>query len=230
LQRYAVLLTTLIDEAEAGMTEAARALWRQRLLQVRWPFIRQELTALISETRQGAEHVKDVVGDLKTLARSSTVPEQVNPDVCVRSALTVLSHQLKHRTVVTPRLACTESVRMVRSQVTQLLINLVHNALESLPAQGGEIRIATHQGPGGTTISVEDNGPGIPAAVRERIFEPFYTTKEHGTGLGLAIAQQIAQAHAGRLECDSSPELRGARFILRFSGMPASGPLPVATA
>ena len=63
-------------------------------------------------------------------------------------------------------------------------------------------------------ISVEDDGPGIPAEERDRIFEAFYTTKEKGAGLGLAVAKKAAVAHGGRLELKDAP--KGCRFVLSF--------------
>jgi signal transduction histidine kinase len=64
-------------------------------------------------------------------------------------------------------------------------------------------------------LSVEDNGPGLPADIMPRLFEPFFTTKEQGTGLGLTIAFTLVEANAGRLEA-MPPEGSGARFVMRF--------------
>ena len=57
-------------------------------------------------------------------------------------------------------------------------------------------------------VSVDDNGPGIPAAERERIFRPFFTTKGRGTGLGLALVQKIIVTHNGRIQVASTPDGR----------------------
>jgi signal transduction histidine kinase len=64
-------------------------------------------------------------------------------------------------------------------------------------------------------LSVEDNGPGVPAEIMPRLFEPFFTTKEQGTGLGLTIAYTLVEANGGRLEA-RPPEGKGARFVMRF--------------
>jgi signal transduction histidine kinase len=63
---------------------------------------------------------------------------------------------------------------------------------------------------------VADQGPGIPAADREAIFAPFFTTKEHGTGLGLAIARQFAEAHRGRLFVEPNHTGRGASVVFQL--------------
>ena len=64
----------------------------------------------------------------------------------------------------------------------------------------------------------EDQGPGIAAADRERVFTPFFTTKEHGTGLGLAIAREFVEAHGGSLEVEGNG--RGTRFVMRLPSAP----------
>jgi len=64
-------------------------------------------------------------------------------------------------------------------------------------------------------VSVEDNGPGVPADIMPRLFEPFFTNKDQGTGLGLTIAFNLVEANGGRLEA-VAPEGNGARFVMRF--------------
>lgn len=100
-------------------------------------------------------------------------------------------------------------------QVSQVLLNLLNNAFDAVeksPRQ--QIHIAVKDLGGKVEISVKDSGPGIPAALRERIFQPFFTTKEvgRGTGLGLSVASGLIQAHAGRLAFESSGE--GTRFVI----------------
>jgi signal transduction histidine kinase len=88
-------------------------------------------------------------------------------------------------------------------RLSEVFTNLIHNALDATPADGiVEIKIE----PGGhdrIRVSVRNTGKGIPPELRERIFQPFFTTKSRGTGLGLAIARQIVEAHHGRLEVKS---------------------------
>jgi two-component system sensor histidine kinase PilS (NtrC family) len=103
-------------------------------------------------------------------------------------------------------------------QLRQVAWNLVANAGQACRGAGrpGTVRVACAPAPGGgATLSVEDDGPGIPPAELSRIFTPFFTTKAGGTGLGLAVVQRIADAHGGAVEVDSAPG-QGARFTVRL--------------
>ncbi len=82
-----------------------------------------------------------------------------------------------------------------------------------MPEREGVLRVEAKEGPGrgGWSITVEDNGEGIPREVREKIFEPFYTSKPAGTGLGLWVVGQLLALHGGRIEVGSEPG-RGTRM------------------
>lgn len=102
-------------------------------------------------------------------------------------------------------------------QLKQVLMNLLDNAAEATP-DGGEIRItgqvvADRAGNESVVIRVHDAGSGMPEDVRDRIFEPFFSTKEDGTGLGLCVAARIMTLHGGRLVLESSDE-QGTSFAV----------------
>jgi signal transduction histidine kinase len=87
-----------------------------------------------------------------------------------------------------------------REKLRRALLNLARNAVEASP-DGGVVELrAAPAGDGGATIEVLDRGPGLSADAREKLFRPFFTTKERGTGLGLALAKKVADAHGGELE------------------------------
>jgi signal transduction histidine kinase len=91
-----------------------------------------------------------------------------------------------------------------KNQLFQALLNLLENGVQSSP-QGGVVTIAFRTGDDGATIEVSDNGPGVKAEDKEKVFEPFFTRKEKGTGLGLAITKRIVEVHDGRIGlCESS--------------------------
>jgi two-component system NtrC family sensor kinase len=91
-------------------------------------------------------------------------------------------------------------------QLRQVLLNVVTNAVQAVD-RGGRVEIRIDGDPATVSVSVIDNGPGIPAEYIERIFEPFFTTKGEGegTGLGLAVSRGIVEKLGGRIEVDSRP-------------------------
>ncbi len=121
-----------------------------------------------------------------------------------------------------------------RDLLVQILLNLVKNAAEAAGPQGGEIALATafHHGvriavPGSKErvhlplqVSVRDDGPGIPEAVRATLFEPFVSTKRGGQGLGLALVAKLVADQGGLIECDSRPGRTVFRLLL---AMPPAG-------
>lgn len=109
------------------------------------------------------------------------------------------------------------AIRADRELLKLVLHNLLINGAQAM-AQQGEILVTTHQVDGWMELRITDTGPGIPAAVREHLFEPFYTTKHRGTGLGLATARRIIEAHQGTLELECPGE-GGTTAVVR---LPAS--------
>ena len=100
--------------------------------------------------------------------------------------------------------------------IRQALMNILMNAAQILKT-GGTVTVETGFSPdGGVQIAVNDDGPGIGPADRERIFEVFYSSRPGGTGLGLPIAARILQVHGGRIVVESGSGGRGARFVLRW--------------
>ncbi|MFO3797697.1 MAG: two-component system sensor histidine kinase NtrB, partial [Anaerolineales bacterium] len=104
------------------------------------------------------------------------------------------------------------------NQMKQVLLNLIHNAIQAMPT-GGDLTITTRQrereNHPWVVCYVKDSGVGIPAEMRDRIFEPFFTTRAHqgGTGLGLSISYNIGADHGGMLEVESEPQ-KGSCFSI----------------
>lgn len=102
------------------------------------------------------------------------------------------------------------------SQLNQVLVNLVVNAIQAMPG-GGVLKISTHELDDWVAFCVEDNGVGMPSRVLKRIFVPFFTTKDihEGTGLGLPVVHGIVTSHGGTIEVESVPG-RGSKFEVRL--------------
>ena len=110
-----------------------------------------------------------------------------------------------------------------RQLLKQALVNLVENAnLSASESEAAPVRVLLRLRPvdGGAEIAVEDNGPGVPEDRRERVFEPYETTRAHGTGLGLAIVKKLVEAHRGTIDVQST-EGAGTEFELVFPRDPA---------
>ena len=106
------------------------------------------------------------------------------------------------------------SLKLDQREITQMLVNLVNNALEATES-GGKVTIRTFSEDSSVVLAVSDQGRGIDAEIREKIGLPFVSTKDHGTGLGLAICYSVAQRHNAKISFDTGPE--GTTFFVRFS-------------
>jgi signal transduction histidine kinase len=108
-------------------------------------------------------------------------------------------------------------------------VNLIQNAYDAMGSRGGTLRLtaarANNANRAGVEVRIEDTGPGIPAELREQIFNPFVTTKKTGVGLGLSIVSRIIDGHHGTIRVEGDGEgsdQHGARFVVFFpEGAPA---------
>jgi signal transduction histidine kinase len=99
-------------------------------------------------------------------------------------------------------------------QLRQVFLNLVRNSREAMRG-GGTLKVASRALGNEVEVVFADSGEGMSGEVRERIFEPFFSTKDGGTGLGLAVSRQIVQAHGGSIACESG-EGGGTTFVIRL--------------
>ena len=118
-------------------------------------------------------------------------------------------------------------VRCPEESLRQVLLNLSLNALQAMDTSGGTLRIRIAPMDGHVVLAVEDTGPGIPLAERERVFHPFVTSKPEGTGLGLSVAARAVHGCSGTIDIEDAPG-RGARILIHLPQAPAcvDDPLP----
>jgi len=145
--------------------------------------------------------------------------QQVSPSVVVDMGLQLLEHRLKSYdvTVDVIRKHPLPEIQADPEQLKEVLVNLMINACEAME-QGGSIVIQEEEALAPTmgraaVIRLKDNGPGISESICDKIFQPFFSTKEEGTGLGLSIAFRIIEEHQGRLDVQSK-EGEGSTFII----------------
>lgn len=178
---------------------------------------RQDLEIVMRE----ANRARDVVRRLLDFARQSESTRARASLNEVIEDVVALSRHLIHTSGVTLQLDLEGSLPWVlvdANQMKQVLLNLVHNALQAMPS-GGEMRISTESalraGRDGIRVTVCDTGVGIPQEELARIFEPFYTTKgdQGGTGLGLSVTYGIITDHGGFIEVQSEPGA-GSKFTV----------------
>lgn len=175
------------------------------------------LGELLADAREGVERVHQIIHDLRVFARLDEA-ERKTVDVRegIESTLKILRHRFEERraTVVTD-LGDVPEIEVYPALLNQVIMNLLQNACDAVPAETGIIRISTRVRGNDLVIEVADNGPGVPVPLRERVFDPFFTTKEvgAGTGLGLSLSYQIVEKHGGSLVVGDAPE-GGALFTV----------------
>jgi signal transduction histidine kinase len=175
------------------------------------------LDSMIEGIREGAERARKIVRDLRVFARTEAdVWQAVDLHEELESSLTLVNHLLKERVTVHRTFGPLPSVECVRSQIDQVLLNLLANAAQAITGPGA-ITIETRVEDGCAVVAVSDSGPGIAPDVIGRIFDPFFTTKPvgEGTGLGLSISYEIVKKHRGEIRAESPPG-GGATFTVRL--------------
>ena len=171
----------------------------------------------LARVESAALHAREVVRKLLLFARQITPRAgQVAVNRLVQDVLAFLDARLREHaiTVATTLGADVPDIPGDESQIRQILLNLVVNAIHAME-RGGRLTLATACRGGEVLLTVGDTGPGISEAIREKIFLPFFTTKDvdRGTGLGLAVVHGIVKAHRGRIAVGGRPG-EGAEFTV----------------
>ncbi|HEX6717222.1 MAG TPA: ATP-binding protein [Pyrinomonadaceae bacterium] len=173
----------------------------------------RDLGLIVGETDRLSQSVTQL---LSFARKESATGQPLSVDELVRSVVDLFRATAKEQGIV---LGCEVKVdaELTGKSVSALrdaLSNLLLNALQATP-QGGRVELRAERSDGELIIDVQDSGAGVPADLRERIWEPFFTTRQRGTGLGLAIVRKRVQEVGGSASLDVSRNGRGALFQLR---------------
>ena len=167
-------------------------------------FLRQDLPALMEESKEGLERVRKIVQDLKDFSRVDSSQEWQWADLHrgLDSTLNVINNEIKYKADVIKEYGELPEVECLPSQLNQVFMNLLVNAAHAIGAdQRGTITLRSGCAGEQVWVEVTDSGSGIAPEHLKRIFDPFFTTKPvgKGTGLGLAISYGIVERHGGKL-------------------------------
>jgi PAS domain S-box-containing protein len=205
--------------AASGLESAALERARRIAEEIDWPYIRETMGRMIRRTREGVARVANIVANLRGLAR--TAPPRFEPALLcdlLDTALEMVQPRLKRaRIELSVERAALPKIACVPSQISQVMINLLVNAIQAMEAvpraEGHRLALRIWQERGWQVLEVRDTGVGIAPEAIDQLFDPFYTTKPlgEGTGLGLAISHGIVSGHGGRIEVESEPG-NGATF------------------
>ncbi|MBM4161088.1 MAG: HAMP domain-containing protein [Ignavibacteria bacterium] len=176
---------------------------------------REDVEVMVKETIR----CREIVKRLLDFARQTKPQKRLaNINALIDNIVLLVRNQASFRSIsIEKRLADQLPELLIDpDQIQQVFVNIILNAAEAM-AKGGKLEIASQPSRDGRSITVtfSDTGPGIPEPHRERIFDPFYTTKEHGTGLGLSISYGIIEQHGGTISVESTVG-KGSTFTIQL--------------
>lgn len=176
-------------------------------------FIKEDLESLFEETEEGIERIENITKSLKRFSRMDEASKTSKYDInkAIEDTILISKSQCPSHTEILLELSDIPLIECFANDINQVLLNMVINALQAQTEMGedfkGYLKIKTEIDKNNLVLSIEDNGPGIPAEIESKIYDPFFTTKEigKGTGLGLGICFNIINTkHNGTLWLDNS--------------------------
>jgi signal transduction histidine kinase/ActR/RegA family two-component response regulator len=192
----------------------------------------ERLTRLLPEVKEGAERVRVITGDLQTFSRPDAGGKDSTADLkrAAEAAVQMLKNQLEARATLKLLLAEGAIVRGSEPRIVQIFVNLLLNAVQALgdrPRDAAQIGLSVRVDGHSVVAEVSDTGPGFPDGMRERVFEPFVTTKPigEGTGLGLFVCRNLVTDLGGTIEAENRSQ-GGALIRVRLPHAPAAAQVP----
>ena len=198
-----------INNPVAVMIEEAG--WIRDLMEdgrVNAPEDRAEIERALQQIHTQGRRCKEITAKLLSFARGSDGSHRLlDLNQIIEDVIRLVARQAKfsHIEVETALAPGLPPLPASETEMHQVVLNLVNNALQAMARDGGRLTVSSEVADSAIVVTVRDTGPGIPAAILERIFDPFFTTKPvgQGTGLGLSICYGIVKKMGGRIEIDS---------------------------
>ena len=185
-------LTAVIINAGAGL----------RWLDAEPPNL-EEVRHMLERIRKDGARAGDVIGRIRALARKAPVKvDQLDINEAIREVIALTRGEITdNRIALGTHLADVAPIRGDRVQLQQVILNLILNAIEAMgDNEPRDLLIESREKDGrNILVSVSDSGSGLDPATVDRIFEPFYSTKQGGVGIGLSICRSIIEAHEGKI-------------------------------
>ncbi|MFH1494388.1 MAG: ATP-binding protein [Pseudomonadota bacterium] len=206
---FSVLATFEAAESEFPSNSESLARIKAHKESLDLPFLKEDIPALMAESKEGITRVKKIVQDLKDFSHVDEAEWQWSDlHHGLDSTLNIVWNELKYKAEVVKEYGDLPEVECIPSQLNQVFMNLLVNAGHAIESQG-TITIRSGQEGDQVWVEIADTGKGIEAAHLKRIFEPFFTTKPvgKGTGLGLSLSYGIVTNHHGRIQVESTPGL-----------------------
>ena len=215
LQEYAQKLIQLAEVAEKDPVALQKLKGEYDI-----EYIKKDLPKLIASCQDGARRTRDIVLGLRNFSRLDEAKlKEVDINQALDETLNLLAGELKNRIQVHKDYGQIPVVMCFASQLNQVFMNVLSNAAQAIEGNGN-IWLSTksfkkQDQSQWVTVSVQDSGKGMPPAVVEKIFDPFFSTKPvgQGTGLGLSISYGIIQAHGGEIQVKSQEGI-GTEFLI----------------
>lgn len=216
VQHFAALKEMIAAYRAAVAGEPAERL-HQRSDELELDFALEDFPELLQAIEEAAMRVQLIQRDLRSFLRGEAVarsPGDLNEGL--RVTIDMLRRGLPGNVTFRTEYGVLPRVEFHSGQLKQVFLNVLQNAVDAV-SPSGTIEISSFADAERITISIADDGPGIPAPERRKIFEPFFTTKEvgKGSGIGLAVCRQILTNHGGSIRLDESAK-RGARFVIEL--------------
>lgn len=172
---------------------------------------------VVNEAREGVGRIKLIVGNLKEFGDiDCTGLSESNLNLIAKNATNLVSHLLPAGSTIEHQLSDLPTVHCNAGEIGQVLANILTNACQAI-GENGRIVLRSESGDDDVLLVVEDNGVGIAEEHLDRLFDPFYTTKEvgEGTGLGLSISYGLVKKHFGSISIESTPTV-GTKVTVRL--------------